>query len=536
MAGQTYSKQPHGPDSWVEIASEPSSSSLSSAANDGLEPSGPRLHRHPPVYADARGSAIRPRRRSHRAAVRSPHRRIHDRSAAGLFALEADGSSQEDGYEGENESDRVMASSSEMPAFASARNGTDAFGGARLAGQEYSSTLSGKSSRSTTEAESGQADGESDADYDNADLLDADIIPDPVAGFTPAPHAFSQPSLLMVGRGSEGHTAPSLQRAHVPSMAPHSQPYQGSSKTLYHRHQHSPYNIITPAHQVDHDAALRASLSTLLTCAAAARNFARPPSGGDGVPVNIYPSKETQRKARQPSSHTVVTHSLRIVPESALFGEEASLPAVTSAESSNTEKSARSRNATATKSTLTASKTLSKRKRAVGQDGVTTSAAPEGPSNYMRTAKSSRSSSGNADLSTKNARPSGNAQLRSTASMSSSMLEDAAHTDLMAASAALNITPTLLTWVLSAGVLVLVSAITFSAGFVVGRESAQTDFYDIPRGSGYNARGVASAYDAATDAATSTCRPQPWSKAFGLRRLRWMGSGTGLSSSMSVAG
>jgi hypothetical protein len=38
-----------------------------------------------------------------------------------------------------------------------------------------------------------------------------------------------------------------------------------------------------------------------------------------------------------------------------------------------------------------------------------------------------------------------------------------------------DVSPTLLTWVVSAGVVVLVSAISFSAGYVVGKEAGKAE-------------------------------------------------------------
>ena len=50
--------------------------------------------------------------------------------------------------------------------------------------------------------------------------------------------------------------------------------------------------------------------------------------------------------------------------------------------------------------------------------------------------------------------------------------------------------PTLLTWVVSAGVVVLFSAIGFSAGYVIGREVGRVDVLDVARGGGAKQMGV----------------------------------------------
>lgn len=76
------------------------------------------------------------------------------------------------------------------------------------------------------------------------------------------------------------------------------------------------------------------------------------------------------------------------------------------------------------------------------------------------------------------------------------------------------ISPTLLTWVVSAGVVVLVSAIGFSAGYVVGKEAGHAE-----------AMGQLSGADAGRcgKEAASGMR----STGLGLRKLRW-GSGAGI--------
>jgi len=72
-----------------------------------------------------------------------------------------------------------------------------------------------------------------------------------------------------------------------------------------------------------------------------------------------------------------------------------------------------------------------------------------------------------------------------------------------------DVSPTLLTWVASAAVVVLVSALSFSAGYVVGRESARAD-----AAAGF-ARGGAAA--CGRDGAGAQ-------GGNGWRRLRWSGA------------
>ena len=72
------------------------------------------------------------------------------------------------------------------------------------------------------------------------------------------------------------------------------------------------------------------------------------------------------------------------------------------------------------------------------------------------------------------------------------------------------ISPTLLTWVVSAGVVVLVSALSFSAGYVVGKEAGHAE---------------AMGQLGAVTGETGTCSKEAASGIgrLGLRRLRWSG-------------
>ncbi|EQB55663.1 hypothetical protein CGLO_04409 [Colletotrichum gloeosporioides Cg-14] len=81
------------------------------------------------------------------------------------------------------------------------------------------------------------------------------------------------------------------------------------------------------------------------------------------------------------------------------------------------------------------------------------------------------------------------------------------------------ISPTLLTWVVSAGVVVLVSVVGFGAGYVIGREVGRQEVLSAA-GAGVNASTVAD---------SSSCgREVIRSSGGGLRRLRW-GAGVGRS-------
>jgi hypothetical protein len=71
------------------------------------------------------------------------------------------------------------------------------------------------------------------------------------------------------------------------------------------------------------------------------------------------------------------------------------------------------------------------------------------------------------------------------------------------------LTPTLMTWVFSAGVVVLVSVVGFGAGYVIGREVGRQEVL-TSAGTGLNASDT-----------TSCGREVMQSSGGGLRRLKW---------------
>lgn len=321
-------------ESWVEIASQPSSSSLSSIG-DEIVTTGLRVQHDP---------NSRRRRRTAPGNTRP----------VGLEVRHTGTSSQEEYEESESESeeDHVMTSSNEHnPA-------------SRLppTQQEY------------------DAGSDSDDDDENATALGRrteDI-------FTPQPNAFSHPP------SSQTHQRPMAPGSYFPrsSQAPNSYPRPAP------RSHQSSYN------QADHDAALRASLTTLLSIGAAAAR---------GLPKRNSPSQAT------PLSNEPM--ALRFVPESELLG-------TTSNNAPNTSR-------------------------------------PLSPSTRARTSPSL--SSQDAVLTDKSKRkattpkPAGE-KARVAKKKKVQLVEEAM------------ISPTLLTWVMSAGVIVVVSVVGFGAGYVIGRE------------------------------------------------------------------
>ncbi|KAL8948732.1 MAG: hypothetical protein Q9222_005100 [Ikaeria aurantiellina] len=314
-------------ESWIEVSSQPSSSSLSSIATDE--------------------NINNARRR----------RRLNPSAPLSYRPTSAAGSSQEEYEESESESDRIMTSSGE--------------------GLEPQLSDGLSPPVPTASASEPLSSEDNDDDDENSTALGV-LTTEPV--FTPQPNAFSHPPQAQT-RSAETRTSYFQTQRTLPSRPTQSFP-------PHRNRSHTPYNMISPSHQADHDAALRASLSTLLSCAAAAR----------GLPKREPPAQSAPRP-----SNRIEASTLRMVPESVLMGEEAARPRASirrTSISSNTD-SVREK---------------AKRKASTSRD--------------RRDKKKTRRGS----------------------------IED------------MGVSPTLLTWVVSAGVVVLVSAISFSAGYTVGKE------------------------------------------------------------------
>lgn len=244
--------------------------------------------------------------------------------------------------------------------------------------------------------------------------------------FTPQPNAFSHPPVHSSRQTQSAGTPASnfrVQRAAVQS--PRLIPQRSPSSTLRNR-SHTPFNVIAPSYQADHDAALRASLSTLLSCAAAAR---------------ALPKRDQQTRTQHTAepSNRIAPSTLRMVPESAML-------------ESLSEKSC--------------------------------SPLPRRPSLTI-------SSSSHSVLQAKLKRKSASRDSRESKKKRRDSVEE------------MTISPTLMTWVVSAGVVVLFSAISFSTGFAYGREMGRIEA-GVAAGAGANG---------SVECGREVGR--------GLRRLRW---------------
>lgn len=406
-------------DSWVEISSQPSSSSLSSAGGDN--------------EIVTTGLQIRHDSNLHRQRRR---RRLHPDIISGLRLprrpSSAAGSSQDEYDESESESDQVLSSSNEDITIKD------------IPGQTLSQT-------------------EVDQEDDSTALGTRSSISDEKV-FTPQPNAFSHPPLSQTSRQGIGST--STIDSYFPSTSSSTAPVGtrlSSDQTINPRsiqssrarpqqpqtaRSHGPCSVIGTSHtyQPDHDAALRASLSTLLSCAAAVR----------GTP------KQQDTSSRADVRHHPEPTALRLVPESELFGADNNqcpppLPA------------RKPRASSPPSSARLSPKAATKRK-----------ARESSKDRYVKKSRAMRTVTG-------------------------SSMDDA------------TISPILMSWMISAGVVLVFSAISFSVGYAWGKEVGRFEGGSMGVGGGGAGCGRE-----AMKGSTGGLRGLK-----GLRRLRW---GTGGSS------
>lgn len=403
------------PDSWIEVASRPSSSSLSSAGEEIIT-TGLRL---------TQSEEQRRRRRLRRSATdweqtalrrhnpqQEQQQQQYDDHSLVETGGSGGGSSQEEYEESESESDRVMSSSNEgiHPLPITTR-------------EEWQP----RNPMSSTSSENAYASNEEDDRDDIATAIG--VAPPTDTCFTPQPNAFT----YIPSSSSRPSTASAVhqQSLQMPEAVSYFPPQRPNARPTAHRHsfpasqppQHSPFNVISPSHRIDHDAALRASLNTLLSCAAAARGL--PKTGSSEV------------TARRLPSNRIDTSTLRMVPESIALGGG----------NSNSAKDTTSAKATvgSTSGQSSAPSQVEDKSKRKANIPTNTTAAPRSSSKERRVTKKPRRASA----------PS------SHPSNTPAFMDD--------------LSPTLLTWALSAGVVVLVSALSFSAGYVVGREVGKTE-------------------------------------------------------------
>ena len=346
-------------ESWIEISSQASSSSVSSIPADDA-------HRHASGFT----SGQQARRR----------RRLMRNTASGTIsttqATSTATSSQEEYEESESESDRILTSSNENVVQLSE-------------GVSPAAPSSG--------SEEAPIDTEEDNDDENATALGVGTNE---RVFTPPANAFSHPPQATTTRHARSLET---RTSYFPPnrTSPHRRSTANSYPSRSARTGHTPYNMISPSHQVDHDAALRASLSTLLSCAAAAR----------GLPKRE--GRSTQQDTSGPSTNRIQPSTLRLVPESEIAGDDK---------------------------------------------------APDLPTRPSIRHRSSANSLTHNDQGKRKA--SSSKDRRNKKQRANSPAREAS---------VLQVHPTLLTWVVSAGVVVLFSAISFSAGYAIGKEVGRVE-------------------------------------------------------------
>ncbi|KAK4560620.1 hypothetical protein LTR86_005198 [Recurvomyces mirabilis] len=377
----SFDRRTRSEESWVEIASQPSSSSLSSI-NDDVVTTGLRIQHN---HRNRRRRTLRPTAPSHLNITHRP-------GSAGGGA-----STQEEYEESESESDRVMTSSGE---------------GLQLPGHIYPTQL-GPALRSTSSEHVPQRP---DSDDENRTAINQPMNNHEC--FTPQPNAFSHPPS---SAGQARHGSAPVPGSYFPSTRQASRPTTRQSYSTGQERQpsHMPQHILSPSYNAaaQHDEALRASLTTLLSIGAAARSLSKP---------------DTTIKRPQPATVPAAgTRPNRIEPISFRLLPESELPAKSPPQLHEPTFHPTIRRTST--STSASSSPLKENKRKAAPHLV---AGGRSSSRERRALKKARRTASNEDLP---------------------ML----------------ITPTLLTWVVSAGVVVFLSALSFSAGYSLGKEAGR---------------------------------------------------------------
>jgi hypothetical protein len=405
-------------DSWIEISSQPSSSSLSSAGDHEIVTTGLQVQQ-------TIGARRKRRRHVHGPALTGMR---HQRPSSTA------GSSQDEYEESESESDKILSSSNE----------------------ELDSREKVPHIIATLEHAAEQED-------DNLTAIGTAASDNNV--FTPQPNAFSHPPSSQGNRStatpdsyfpttSASASVPSSTRLssnptitprHIQSSRPRLSQAQSSPRTS----SHSPYNAMAPSHNYhpDHDAALRASLSTLLSCAAAVR----------GSPKQYESS--TQPASIRPVGTSSQPTTFRLVPGSH-FADD-SEPSTRPSLPTRHPRAPVSGSSSSPPSSPKQAATAKRKAREQSKD---------------RHAKKSRS-----------------------AVRSGSGIDDAI------------ISPTLMSWMISAGVVIVFSAISFSAGYAWGKEVGRFEGT-----AGVGTEGV-------------SCGREVMRSGTGLRRLRWTAGTTSVT-------
>ena len=407
----------HRIDSWVEIGSTASSSSASIAPNSS------RLRPISPTH-DANPRARR--RRLLRNAVSGPTPTLTSGPTDPQVVFTAETSSQEEYEESESESDRVLTSSNEN---------LNIFRGSDVDGISPSSGATSSGPDTKSSASEGEENGTA-----------LGIGTDRSRHYTPPANAFTHPpSHLSSRRASHSaqttQTHPALIEQRRYSSTSTARPYR-SSRSPHNRSDtypsrrgtHSPYSALAPTHRIDHDAVLRASLSTLLSCAAAVRG--QPKSNTN---TNAEPGPAPQNR-HTTTANTVQPSTLRLVPDSGLRAARTD-PPTTSTTSPTADLPAHS---------------------APTNNKTDANQPPKPPSKRKASPSPSTKDRSSAPITSKSKKPRALSPTPANLPRSSS-------------SSSTITNPRLLSFVLSASVVVILSALSFSAGYVLGRDTGRLE-------------------------------------------------------------
>ncbi|KAL5614593.1 hypothetical protein BROUX41_004691 [Berkeleyomyces rouxiae] len=460
-------------DSWVEISSEPSSSSLSSIA-DEIVTTGLRVGSSPTQTVPGPHGPNSRRRRS-APVIRHPY---HDISTPAVPSSLRRATTRDYEASGSEEDDRMLASSNE-PAPQRRHHSVAATPTVTFSPTPQVATLS-PDEYAATESESESESASDFAASDEDDIAKASMPGTAPIVFRPQPNAFNTAPAGAMFRPHPAHPrhglAPSQRRGSAPASAMHMH-HQPGAATSHFR---------SPTFRVDNDAALRASLNTLLSCAAAARGLGRDSPVSPGVLEN-----GSQDPLFRPVGAPTHPMNLQIVPESELMrdvdGDSRIPPATLGGPSVGTAK-----NIAACGPTSGASSSSSASSRHRSSGGAPT------PRNGTAAQRASRTiSAPNTSSRTHRKRRTAPGTSFSTSTVGPSPSADATL-----------LSPTMLTWVVSAGVVVLFSVVGFGAGYVIGREVGR-----------HETLALASAGLNGGSEAAAACSVEV--SGGGLRRFRW---------------
>ncbi|CAK7268019.1 hypothetical protein SEPCBS57363_002891 [Sporothrix epigloea] len=512
-------------ESWVEIESQPSSSSLSSIA-DEIVITGLRVGSHTtginggamPHTAATTNTVPQRRRRLlqqvEAAATANQPPTLHASNPAttttGAAPLPLDdgsaGSSQEEYDETESEEDHILASSAEY--IVGSETALPAAPTYSL--QQYQATQ--ERLRRMAAASEGDDEGDvSDDDEGTALGMPVSAAATGPPTFRPQPNAFSHPPTHLQHQQRQHPSHHSL-------PTPHSQvagsPYVPRSSRAPSRHYSTP-SFMSPSYRENNDAALRASLTTLLSCAAAARGLPKEKGTGSrayvGEQVGFSLSAAAANHGVRPSNQPM---GLQLVSESELMEDNRGNDDSNAPVSPHTRTPFQPPRLPQQSSTTPPDSRLPNTKQAVC------------PSNTKQQQQHSSRDSAVSAVSTSSK------SKRTGANKTSPRVTKKKRTSVATTENGVTmISPTLLTWVVSAGVVVLVSVVGFGAGFVIGREVGRQE----AASSVSAVAGVASGTAPPTlnGSASTSCGREILRSSTGstLRRFRW---GAGMASNVAA--